>query len=148
MSCCCIHSIIKALEMPEGWRLVGVGAWSRSEVGVEGCGLFDSLFDGTADEVARTQADGQGQGEDDASEEDAEGEFDDAASNAEVLECHRAGEDENEPLDSHGKKAGVLQLRVDGSDQHAAGEEASKECTGDDEKRGADDVGNVRKEEE
>jgi hypothetical protein len=104
------------------------------------------LLEGAADEVAGAEADGEREGEDDAAEEDSEGEFDDHAADFEVVEDHGGGEDENQPLDAEGEKARVLQVQVDGTDEHGAGEEAGDDGPGEQDEDCADGVGEVRDE--
>ena len=96
-----------------------------------------------ADYVARAEADGEGEGQDDSAEEDAEGEFDDCAADLQVVENHGGGENENEPLDSEREETGVLELRVDGADEDGALEKAGDDGAGDEEKDGSDGVGEV-----
>ena len=94
-------------------------------------GALYVLFEGAADNLAGAEADGESQGEDDTAEENSEGEFDDDATDLKVIEHHGGGEDEDEPFDAEGEETGVLELGVDGSDEHGASEEAGDDATGD-----------------
>lgn len=78
---------------------VGFG-WVWPGLGGDGVAEVDALLDGTGDEVAGAQADGEREGEDDTAEEDAEGEFDDRPADLQVIEDHGGGEDENQPFHS------------------------------------------------
>jgi len=107
-----------------------------------------AAFERTADDVAGAEADGESKSEDDATEEDSEGEFDNGAADLEVIENHGGGENEDEPLDAKGEEAGVLELGVDGADEDGALEEAGDEAAGDQQKDGSDRVGEVGKDED
>jgi len=79
-----------------GW---GVGVWSAALGWV-----FGVAFKGSADEVAGAEADGEGEGEDDAAEEDAKGQGNHVAAHLEVVEDHGGGEDEDQPLNARERK--------------------------------------------
>jgi hypothetical protein len=51
-----------------------------------------------------------------------------------VIENHGGGEHEHQPLDAEREEAGVLELRVDGSDKDGARQEAGDEVAGDEQK--------------
>ncbi len=104
-----------------GGFVVGVSG-DRVEFGAVG-----AASERAGDNVAGAYSDGEREGEDDASEEDSEGEFDDGASDLKMVEDHGGGEDEDEPFDAEGEEAGVGELGVDGSDQDGAREEAGDE---------------------
>ena len=89
-----VSCLIPTLEVAEAWGGVWICAgWDFGGAG--GGGLIHGFFDGAAYEVARAEADGEGEREDDASEEDAEGQFYDGAANLEVVEGHGGGEDQD-----------------------------------------------------
>src|SRR5947209_3551348 len=60
-----------------------------------------------------------------------------------MIEDHGGGEDEDEPLDSEGEKARVLELGVDCANEDGALEEAGYNGAGDQDENGSDGVGDV-----
>ncbi len=128
-----------------GWG--GCGPWGGT-VGVKGGQTIGGAFEGAADDIAGAETHSQRQRENDAAEEDAEGELDDGAADAEVIEDHGTGKGEDEPLDAEREKAGVLQLGVDAADQHGTRKETGKDGSGGEQKEGADGVGDVGQKED
>ncbi len=130
-------------------RVSGSGGWV--EVAGGGCvggGEVDVAFERAADDLAGAEADGEGEGEDDTAEEDAKGEFDDGATDLEVIEDHGSGEDEHEPFDAEGEEACVLEAGVDGTDEDRTGEEASDEVADDEQQDCTDGVGEIGQQED
>ncbi len=95
------------LEVAELGAGVDFGAGGEFSGG-DGGWLLHGFLDGAGDEVAGAQAYGECEGEDDAPEEDAEGEFHYGAAYVEVVKRHGCGEDVYQPLDAHGEKARVV----------------------------------------
>src|ERR1700742_2341531 len=60
-----------------------------------------------------------------------------------MVEHHRGGEDEDEPLDAEREEARVLELGVDGADEDGALEEAGDDGACDEEQDCSDGVGEV-----
>src|SRR5471032_831431 len=100
--------------------------WGRGFAGTGERRLY-GFFDGAADEIARAEADGQRECEDDASEENAEGEFDDDASDLKMVDCHRCGKHQHQPFDAEGQEACILQLCIDSTNENGAGEETRQQ---------------------
>jgi hypothetical protein len=116
--------------------------------GVQGGDAVGVAFEGTADDVAEAHADGKGEGENDAAEEDAEGEIDHSAPDLEVVEDHGGGEDLDEPFNAKGEEAGVLELGIDGADEHGSREETGDDVSEDEKDDSPDGVGEVGDQEE
>jgi len=107
---------LRGLEVAEGvdgdGRLAGFAAgWRSGWVGVGRA--FGGFLDGAADQVAGAEADGQSQREHDAAEEDAEGEVDDGAADLQMVQHHRSGEHQDQPLYPFRQHAGVVETGVD-----------------------------------
>src|ERR1700761_1933265 len=60
-----------------------------------------------------------------------------------MVEGHGRGQDQDQPFGSGGEQPGVLEIEVDGGDEHAAGEEAGQDVADEDEQHGSDDVGQI-----
>ena len=106
-------------------------------------GAVGGFLQRPADQVAGAQADGEREGEDDATEEDSEGKFDHYATDFEVVEDHGGGEDEDQPFDAEREEARVVELLVDRSDEDRAGQEARDDGAGDEDENRSARVGEV-----
>ena len=134
------------LEVTQGFGggfVVGV-SWEWIDIG----DAVRAAFEGAADDVAEAHADGQGESEDDAAEEDAECEIDYSAADLEVIEDHSGGEDLDEPFDAEREETCVLEFGVDGADEHGAREETGDDVSEDEKDDGADGVGEIGDQEE
>ena len=70
-------------------------------------------------EILGAQSHREGQGQHDSAKQNAEGQADDSPSDIEMIERHRGGEDDHEPLDADTQEAGVFNVQIDGADEHA-----------------------------
>jgi hypothetical protein len=104
-------------------------------------GAFDVAFEGAADEVARAKANSQGQRKDNAAEEDSECQLNNDTTDLEMIEHHGGSKNKHEPLDAKGEEARVLEMRVDGSNEHRPRQETRDQGARDENEDGSDGVG-------
>ena len=92
-------------------------------------GAFHAAFERAADQIAGAESDREREGENNASEQNAKGEPDDISAHLKMIEHHRRGHDQHQPLDAEREKPRVMQLRIYGADQDRAREKASDQNT-------------------
>ena len=93
--------------------------------------MFHVALERAADQIAGAKPNRQREGQDDASEEDAEGQLDNVSAHLKMIEHHGRGEHQHQPLDAQREKARILQLRIHGADQDRPRQEARDQNTRD-----------------
>ncbi len=106
-------------------------------------GLAGFAIQRPAHEVFGPEADGQRQGQDNSSEQNAERQANDAASDAQTLQSNGHRENGHQPFHADTQEPRILQVHIDGPDQHAACKEPGNDDARDQNDDGGHQIGQI-----
>src|SRR5262249_8614031 len=85
----------------------------------------------------------QRQGQNNAAKKNAESDLHNARSNSQVVESHSYGKHDHDPFHANAQEARVLQVQVDGTDQHASGQKPGDNVPDQQDHQSGHNLGNV-----
>src|SRR5579862_7543424 len=102
----------------------------------------------TADKIARTQSNGERERKNDAAKENSEGKLDYITADLQMIEDHGRSEHKHKPFHSKREEPCILQLSIDGPDQHRSRKKTSNEIACDQKQDRSDGMSEIRQKRE
>jgi hypothetical protein len=85
----------------------------------------------------------QSQAEDDSPKKDTKGKLNNPWSNSQVLQSHGNSEHDYKPFHSNAEETGVLEVQVDGANEHASGKKPSDDVPAQQDQESSQNIGDV-----